>query len=57
MIESIEERTPGLANPFSGDTIVASTSNDPTANNINGHETDNLVEDPDKYADGGPTRD
>lgn len=57
MIESIEERTAGRKNPISGDPIVASTSNDPQANSINGHETNNLVVDPLRYQGETPTRD
>jgi hypothetical protein len=40
MIESIAPRTTGQMNPISGDVIVAATSFDPLANNINGHELD-----------------
>jgi hypothetical protein len=57
MQESIAERTPGLTNPISGDAIVASTSNDPTANNINGHEANHQLPDGQKYADGQPAND
>ena len=57
MIESITERTPGLANPISGDVIVASTSTSPTANDINGHEVNNSVVDDATYQDGGPAND
>lgn len=57
MIESIEERTAGRENPISGDVIVSSTSNDPEANSINGHETNNLVVDSSRYADARPARD
>lgn len=57
MIESIEERTAGLTNPISGDAIVASTSTDPAANNINGHEVNLQLVDDVKFADGMPARD
>jgi hypothetical protein len=57
MIESIDERPAGLTNPISGDAIVASTSTDPTANNINGHEVNFQVVDDQKYNDGMPVRD
>lgn len=57
MIESIDARTPGLANPISGDVIVAATSTSPTANDINGHEVNHAVVDILKYDDGGPAND
>lgn len=57
MIESIDERTPGLANPISGDVIVASTSTDPMANAINGHEVNHNVVDTIKFTDGSLARD
>lgn len=57
MIESIAERPAGLTNPISGDAIVASTSTDPTANAINGHEANFEVIDDQKYDDGNPVRD
>lgn len=53
MIESIDERPAGLANPITGDIIVASTSTDPQANSINGHEYDNTA----LHLDGAPARD
>lgn len=43
MIESIGERDTSLANPISGDAIMPSSSTDPRANNINGHEADHFV--------------
>jgi hypothetical protein len=57
MIESIVERQAGLANPISGDVIVDSTSTNPTANAINGHEANHMVVDNVKYQDGGPAAD
>lgn len=57
MIESISERPAGLTNPISGDAIVASTSTDPRANAINGHEVNFEVVDDQKYADGMPVHD
>ena len=56
MIESIEERPEGAVNPISGDAIVPSSSTNPLANNINGHEVDHLVVDS-AYTDGLPARD
>lgn len=57
MIESIVERPAGLVNPISGDTIVDSTSTNPAANNINGHEANHMAVDNLKYSDGGPAAD
>lgn len=57
MIESVEERPEGAVNPISGDAIVPSTSTNPMANNINGHEVNHLVIDEVKYTDGLEARD
>lgn len=56
MVESIAARAAGQTNPISGDPIVDFTSNNPAANNINGHEANHQVADP-KYADGGLAND
>jgi hypothetical protein len=52
MIESIAERTAGALNPLSGDAIVASSSNNPQANSINGHEVNHQILSPE-----GPAND
>jgi hypothetical protein len=57
MIGSILPRETGAKNPISGDAIVSFSSEDPRANNINGHEANHQVLDPLKYADGGPAND
>lgn len=52
MIESIAQRPEGAENPISGDVIVSASSNNPSANQINGHETDNAVIDKQRYPAG-----
>lgn len=57
MISSILPREIGAKNPISGDEIVDFTSEDPRANNINGHEANHQVVDALRYPDGGPAND
>jgi hypothetical protein len=56
MIESIDPRPLGAANPITGDLIVGADSNNPRANAINGHEVNHNALDP-RYGDGLPARD
>jgi hypothetical protein len=57
MIASIAPREIGLANPLTGDSIVAADLLDPLANSINGHETNHAVNDAESYPGGGPAND
>lgn len=56
MIESIDPRPLGAANPITGDLIVGADSNDPYANSINGHEVNHNAIDA-RYPDEFPARD
>src|SRR5690606_15367223 len=56
MIELLVPRPRSLPAPVSGGMIVAATSNNPEANEINGHEAQHDVVDP-KFPDGGPAND
>lgn len=56
MIESIDPRPVGAANPITGDLIAGIDSNDPLANAINGHEVNHNALDA-RYPDGLPARD
>lgn len=54
MIESIDPRPLGAANPITGDLIIGHDSNNPHANYINGHEVNHNAAD---ARDGLPARD